>query len=75
MNMESAHTDPELRDWLRWAEEHGSNFMRALAEAALVADLKHYTLLRPVLLKVKEDEPRHTTSSTVLDCETDEQKT
>ena len=73
VNMDSASTDPELHDWLVLAEEHGSNFIRALAEAALVADLKHYTLLRPGLLKVKEDETRHTTSSTALDCETDEQ--
>lgn len=54
--MYSAYTDPELRDWLVWAEEHGSSFMRALATAALVADLKAYKLLRPVLLKLREKE-------------------
>lgn len=56
VNMDSAYTDPELHEWLVWAEEHGSNFMRALAEAAMVADIKHFNLLRPVLLKLKKEE-------------------
>lgn len=58
MAIESAYTDPELRDWLVWADEDGSGFLRAIAEAALVADLKHYNLLRPVLLQLKEQWPR-----------------
>jgi hypothetical protein len=51
----SAHTDPELADWLRWACESGEvpNFVRAIAEAAFVADLPNYALLRPVLLELK----------------------
>lgn len=56
MTTESAFTDPELHDWLIWTEENGSGFLRAIAEAALVADLKSYNLLRPVLLKLKEEE-------------------
>lgn len=53
--MYSAYTDPELRDWLREVSEHGSNFMRAIAEAAFLADLKSYNLLRPVLLELKKE--------------------
>lgn len=63
MNIESAYTDPELHDWIIRVEEYGSNFMRALAKAALVADIKHFNLLRPVLLKLKQEETRHATSS------------
>jgi hypothetical protein len=55
--MTSAYTDEELHDWLRWASEHGSSFLRATAEAALLADLKNYNLLRPVLLELKKMNP------------------
>ena len=51
-------TDEELHDWLRWAEENGSSFLMATAEAALIADLKHYNLLRPVLLELKREWPQ-----------------
>jgi hypothetical protein len=45
----SANTDNELHDWLLWADEHGT---------ILGADIPHYLLLRPVLLKLKEMYPR-----------------
>jgi hypothetical protein len=67
--MWSVYDDPELYDWVRWADQHGSSFLRAIAEAAFVSDLKHYALLRPVLLKLKEDEPRSSASSVVVDRE------
>jgi len=51
----SAYDDVELHDWLRWAEENGSSFLKTTAEAALIADLKHYNLLRPVLLELKKE--------------------
>lgn len=51
--MWSVYEDAELYDWLRWAGKHGSGFLRAITEAALVADLKNYNLLRPVLLELK----------------------
>jgi hypothetical protein len=51
-------TDEELHDWLRWAEENGSSFLRTTAETALIADLKHYNLLRPVLLELKKECPK-----------------
>jgi len=70
----SAYTDPELHDWLIWAEENGSNFLRVIAEAAFVSDLKHYALLRPILLKLKADESRSATSSTVVDRELEEER-
>lgn len=50
--------DVELLDWLRWAEESGSSFLKVTAEAALIADLKHYNLLRPVLLELKKEWPK-----------------
>lgn len=50
--------DEELRDWLRWAEENGSSFLTTTAEAALIADLKHYNLLRPVLVELKKEWPQ-----------------
>ncbi len=52
----SANTDPDLRDWLRWASESGeaSSFDRTIAEAAFIADLRDYSLLRPVLLELKQ---------------------
>ena len=56
--MISPSTDEELHDWLRWAEENGSGFLKATAGAALIADLKHYNLLRAVLLELKRDWPQ-----------------
>jgi hypothetical protein len=56
--MISPATDVELHGWLRWAEENGSSFLKTTAEAALVADLKQYSLLRPILLKLKETYPK-----------------
>jgi hypothetical protein len=49
--MDSAHTDPELSRWLRWASERGHTpaFVRTVAEAALMACMPNYALLRPVL--------------------------
>ena len=67
-------TDVELHGWLRWAEENGSSFLKTTAGAALIADRKHYNLLRPVLLKLKEDESRSATSSVVVDHELEEEK-
>jgi hypothetical protein len=57
--MISAYTDPELRDWLRWASESGRTprFVRTVAEAALVACIPDYVLLRPVLLELKRRYP------------------
>lgn len=54
-NAYSASTDPELRIWLRWASDSGEvpSFVRTIAQAAFLADLKNYALLRPVLLKLK----------------------
>ncbi len=54
----SVYEDAELYDWLRWAEENGTSFLRTMAQAAFVADIKHYLLLRPTLFKLKEANPR-----------------
>ena len=55
----SAHTDPELSHWLRWASESGSTptFIRTVAEAALMACSPDYILLRPVLVELKRRYP------------------
>ena len=53
--MISPATDENVHDWLRWGEENGSSFLKPTAEAALIANLKHYNLLRPALLELEED--------------------
>jgi len=55
----SASTDEELHDWLVWADEHGTSFLHTMAEAAFLSDLKHYRLLRPVLLNLKKMYPEN----------------
>jgi hypothetical protein len=51
----SASTDPELTLWIRWASESGEVpcVVQTIAEAAAIADLPQYALLRPVLLELK----------------------
>jgi len=57
--MDSPHTDPELHDWLRWAAEDGNTpaYVRPVAEAALIACLPDYELLRPVLVELMRQHP------------------
>ena len=55
----SASTDEELHDWLVWADEHGTSFLHAMADAAFLSDLKHYRLLRPVLRNLKKMYPEN----------------
>ena len=57
MAIESAYTDNDLHSWLVWANEHGDCFLQAIATAAFVSDLKHYPLLRPTLLRLREMYP------------------
>jgi len=54
----SVYDDVELLDWLRWAEENGTSFLRKLAEAAFGADIPHYLLLRRVLIELKKEWPK-----------------
>ena len=63
---DSAHTDPELRDWLRWASERGNTptFVRTVAEAAFIACIPDYLLLRPVLVELKRRYPAGLTTDT-----------
>ena len=56
----SPYMDTELHDWLCWAFDYGGGFLKTTAEAALIADLKHYNLLRPVLLELKKEWPNPT---------------
>jgi hypothetical protein len=57
--MDSAHADPELSQWLVWASERGSTpmFVRTVAEAARMACVPDYVLLRPVLVELKRRYP------------------
>jgi len=55
----SATTDNELHDWLIWAREHSTSFLHAIAETAFLSDLKHYRLVRPVLLNLKKMYPEN----------------
>jgi hypothetical protein len=67
--MDPAHTDPELRDWLRWAEEEGKvpAFVRTVAEAARMACIPDYLLLRPVLIELKRQHPEPPRGPDALD--------
>jgi hypothetical protein len=56
-NCMHARTDEVLNDWLQYQSEHGSNFMRSLAELAQIADLHQFEVLRPVLLQFKVEAP------------------
>jgi hypothetical protein len=64
----SANTDPELTDWLHWAEDTLDLpiFVRTIVEAAFFADLRHYPLLRPILLEVKRQWPRPVPTETSI---------
>ena len=56
--MTSSYNDEELHDWLRWTLKNGSSFLKDTAEAAMLADVQNYNLLRPVLLELKKMNPR-----------------
>jgi hypothetical protein len=64
----NAKTDPELAAWLSWASESGEVpiFVRTIAEAASIADLANYALLRPVLLELKRQRPRTVPTETPI---------
>jgi len=57
--MDSPHTDPELSQWFRWASERSNTpaFVRTVGEAARMACMPDYVLLRPVLLELKRRSP------------------
>jgi hypothetical protein len=57
--MDSASTDHELRQWLRWASEWGTTpmFVSKVADAASAACIPDYELLRPVLLELLRQHP------------------
>jgi len=54
----SAFTDEELSSWLRWALDNGSGFLQRIAESAMVADIRHYHLMRPILLELMKECPK-----------------
>jgi hypothetical protein len=61
---QAATSDPCLRDWLNWVVEsdEAPMFVKTVAEAASIADLSNYALLRPVLLQLKRQHPQPTGS-------------
>jgi hypothetical protein len=60
----TANDDSDLRDWLWWAEDGGEAplFVKTVAEAASIADLSNYALLRPVLLELMRQHPQPASS-------------
>jgi hypothetical protein len=67
--LHTADTDPELRDWLRFELENGSDFTRSLVVLAMKADVAEYTLLRPTLVTLRHQHPEP--SSTIVNLVTD----
>jgi hypothetical protein len=57
--MHSASTDKELHAWLVWADENGDSFLQLITQAATVADIRHYLLLRPVSIELKRMYPEN----------------
>ncbi len=55
--MDSPHTDPELRDWLRWASESGRvpTVVQTIAEAALVAFRADAACAKPEIYDALEE--------------------
>jgi hypothetical protein len=52
-----ASDDPDLRDWLNYQAEHGCNFLRSLADAAKLANIAQYAILRPALVMFRAQTP------------------
>jgi hypothetical protein len=53
----SAATDPDLGEWLRYQSEHGSIFLKSIADAAFCACAPDYVTLRPVLIELRKRYP------------------
>jgi hypothetical protein len=53
----SSNDDLELRNWLNYQLEHGGNFLRSLADAAKLADIAQYAILRPALVMFRAQSP------------------
>lgn len=51
--------DEDLFQWLLNAHAHAGDFLKALAEAGLRADMYNYPVLRPVLLEMKLKYPQY----------------
>jgi hypothetical protein len=58
--MHSANTDPELREWLRWAAELGNApaFVNKVADAACLACWPDFEMPRPVLVELMRLHPQ-----------------
>jgi len=67
--MNSLHDDTELYRWLRWASESRKPpySVCTVAEAALIACMPDYLLLRPVLLELKRQHPEPEPGPAALD--------
>jgi hypothetical protein len=50
--------DADLIHWIRWGESGNAGaFIQTVCEAALVADIPHYLVLRPALLEFMRQHP------------------
>ena len=57
--MDSAHTDPETSQRPHWASERGNTpmFVSKVADAACLACMPDFEMLRPVLVALKRQHP------------------
>jgi hypothetical protein len=54
----SVYEDEDLIRWVRWGESgKAGSFIQTVCEAALVADIRHYLVLRPALLEFMRQHP------------------
>jgi hypothetical protein len=57
--------DPELLEWLSNAHQRGGGFVSSLAGAALRADHENYSIIRPLVLQMREKYPAYEPSEAV----------
>lgn len=65
----TAVTDPELRNWVEFQSKNGTDFLRSIANAAKIADVAEYYLLRPALVMFRSQfpEPNSTVRTLITD--------
>lgn len=65
----SAADDPELREWVNFQSESGTDFIRAIAHAAKTASPAEFSVLRPALVafRAQHQEPGSTVRTLITD--------
>jgi hypothetical protein len=67
--LHTASDDPDLRGWVDYQSQSGSDFVRSIARAAQTASVEHYSILRPTLVALRSlyPEPGSTIRTLVTD--------